>query len=103
MSMLEVARDAIKDLPISEVIRERLSLAFDRLEEAERQITSLQTQIGSLQAQLERERLDHEETKKELKRLQELLHEEVRIVRGVEFRRGSRTGNEWQPFCPKCH
>jgi len=103
MGMLEVARDAIKDLPVSEVIRERLSLAFDRLEEAERQIAILQTEKGGLQAQFERERLDHEQTKKELQRLHELLHEEVRLVRGVEFRKGSRTGNEWQPFCPKCH
>lgn len=103
MGMLEVARDTLKDLPISEVLRERLSFALDRFEEAERQITSLQTQVGSLQAQLERERLDHEQTKKELQRLQELLREEIRIVRGVEFRNGSRTGNQWQPFCPKCH
>jgi hypothetical protein len=29
--------------------------------------------------------------------------EDVRIARGIEFRRGARTGNKWLPFCPKCH
>jgi len=28
--------------------------------------------------------------------------EDVRIARGIEFRRGARTGNQWLPFCPKC-
>jgi hypothetical protein len=73
------------------------------LEETEGKITVLQTEKGGLQAQFERERLDHEQTKKELQKLQELMREEVRFVRGVEFRKGSRTGDKWQPFCPKCH
>src|SRR5436309_3546560 len=103
MGMLEVARDTLKELPISEVLRERLLFALDRLEETESKVSASQKEIGALQAQLERERLDHEQTKKELHALQEVLREEVRIVRGVEFRKSSRTGNDWQPFCPKCH
>jgi hypothetical protein len=92
--MVEVARDALKDIPISEVLRERVSLALDRLAEAEK---------GGLQAQLERERIDHEQTKKELQPLQELLREEIRLVCDVEFRKGVRTSGKWVPFCPKCH
>ena len=103
MGMLEVARDALKDVPISEVIRERLLLALDRLEETEAKVSASEKEIGRLQAQLEREQFDHEHTKNELQALQELLREQVRFVRGVEFRKSSRTGNEWQPFCPKCH
>jgi hypothetical protein len=103
MGLAEVARDALKEIPLSEVLRERVSLALDRLAEAERQIAVMQTEKGGLQAQLERERIDHEQTKKELQKLQELMREEVRFVRGVEFRKGSRTGDKWQPFCPKCH
>ena len=103
MSLVDVARDALKEIPLSEVLRERVSLALDRLAEAERQITVLQTEKGGFEMQLERERLDHEKTKKELQRLQELLREEIRLVLGVEFRKGSRTGDKWQPFCPKCH
>src|SRR6188508_871139 len=29
--------------------------------------------------------------------------EDIRISGGVEFRRGARTGNQWLPFCAKCH
>jgi hypothetical protein len=103
MGMIEAARDALKDIPISEVLRERLSLAVDRLEETEGKVSVLQTEKGSLSAQLERERLDHAQTKEELQRLAKTLQEEVRFAEGVEFRRGTRTGGEWLPFCPKCH
>jgi hypothetical protein len=103
MGMVEVARDALKNIPISEVLRERVSLALDRLAEAERQIATLQAEKGGLQAQLERERIDHEQAKKELQRLQELLREEIRLVCDVEFRKGVRTSGKWMPFCPKCH
>jgi hypothetical protein len=30
MSLIDTARDALKDLPISDIVRERLSLALDR-------------------------------------------------------------------------
>jgi len=103
MSLLEVARDALKEIPISDVLRERLSLALDQLADSERKIAALQTENGSLQAQLERERLDHRQTQTELQRLKELLSEEVRFFHDVEFRRGARTGGRWTPFCPKCH
>src|SRR5947207_3139031 len=102
MSLIEVARDALKDIPISEVLRERVSLALDQLADAQRQVELLQTEIGGLKAQLERERFDHDQTKKELNALSELLREEVRFVLDVEFRKGVRTGGKWKPFCPKC-
>ena len=103
MGMLEIARDSLKDLPISDEIRERLSLALDQLADAQRQVEFLQTEKGGLNAQLERERLDHKQTQKELQDLKELMHEEVMFVSGVEFRKGPRTGKKWSPFCPKCH
>jgi hypothetical protein len=103
MSLLEIARDTLKDIPISDVLRERLSLALDQFAEAERKIVTLQTEKGSLQARLERQHLDHNQTQKELERLKEQLAEDIRIYQGVEFRRGTRTGREWMPFCPKCH
>lgn len=103
MGLIEATRDALKDIPISEVLRERVSLALDRLAESEAKIESLQSENGGVKAQLERERTDHEQTKKELQRLQELMHEEIRFVHAVEFRKGTRTGGVWMPFCPKCH
>ena len=103
MSLLDIARDTLKDLPVSDIVRERLSLAFDRLAEAEAKIDALQLQNGSFQAQLERERLDHKQTRDELQRLKDEHAEEVRFHKTIEFRRGKRTGGEWMPFCPKCH
>jgi hypothetical protein len=29
--------------------------------------------------------------------------EEIRIGRGIESRKGNRTGGRWIPFCPVCH
>ena len=105
MSLLDIARDTLKDLPVSDIVRERLSLAFNRLADAEAKIDALQSQNGSFQAQLERERLDHKQTREELRRLKDEYSEEIRIHKksGVEFRRGKRTGGEWIPFCPSCH
>jgi hypothetical protein len=40
----------------------------------------------------------------DLKRqLAESQAEDIRIHRGIEFRRGKRTGDKWLGFCPKCH
>lgn len=103
MSLLDIARDTLKDLPVSDIVRERLSLAFDRLAEAETKIDTLQSQNGNFQAQLERERLDHKQTREELDRLKQEYSEEIRIHSAIEFRRGKRTGGQWMPFCPKCH
>ncbi len=103
MSIIDTARDALKNLPISDIVRERLSLALDRLAEAEAKIDTLQLQNGSLQAQIERERLDHKQTREELQRLKDEHAEEVRIHKGFEFRRGKRTGGVWMAFCPTCH
>lgn len=103
MSLISTARDALKDLPVSDIVRERLSLALDRLAEAEAKIETLQSEKGSLQSQLERERLDHQQTRQELQRLKDEHAEEIRIHRTIEFRRGKRTGGKWMAFCPKCH
>ena len=102
MSFIDTARDALKDLPISDIVRERLSFALDRLMDAEAKVDTLQTDKGSLQAQLERERLDHKQTRDELQRLKDENAEEIRIHSLVEFRRGKRTGGKWLAFCPKC-
>jgi hypothetical protein len=103
MGLLEVARDTLKEIPMSDILRERLSLALDQSSDAQRQIAALQTDYGSLKAQLERERSDHEITKQELQELKDKHAEEIRIFRMIEFRRGKRTGGVWAPFCPKCH
>ena len=103
MSIIDTARDALKGLPISDIVRERLSLALDRLGESELKNSELQTQIGRMQSDLARERQDHEQAEEQLKRLKEEHEEEVRIHSAIEFRLGKRTGGVWMPFCPKCH
>lgn len=103
MSILDIARDTLKDLPISDILRERFSLALDHLAEAETKIEILQSENAVLKSQLERERIDHQKTQQELERLRKEHEEEVRILHAVEFRRGKRTGNQWIAFCPRCH
>ncbi|MBI2812918.1 MAG: hypothetical protein HYX71_01380 [Opitutae bacterium] len=38
MGLLETARDALKDLPVSDILRERLSLALDQATASEKKI-----------------------------------------------------------------
>jgi len=103
MSLLDVARDALKDIPISEIIRERLSLALDQCADAQRQVEGFKADNARLQAKLEIVTSERDEAREELQRLKDEHSEEVRILRMVEFRRGKRTGGKWQAFCPKCH
>src|SRR5580765_8270629 len=103
MSLIDAARDTIKNLPIADVLRERLSLALDQSADSERKIAELHTEKGNLNAQLEHERLNLQKAEDELHRLRELHAEEIRIVRATEFRRGLRTNGRWLPFCPRCH
>lgn len=117
MSLLTLLRDAMKEFPMSDIVRERLALAVDRLALSEAQIADLQGQKASLEskiealqsekanlnAQLDIERLNHGKTQQELKGLKDEYSEEIRIHSGIEFRKGKRTGGVWQPFCPACH
>lgn len=103
MSLIDVARDTLKDLPVSDLIRGRLSLALDRLAESDAKIEILQSENAALKVELERERLDHQKTQQDLQRLKDDTFEEIRIHRSIEFRRSNRTGGKWMAFCPNCH
>ncbi|HUJ09441.1 MAG TPA: hypothetical protein VL171_05390 [Verrucomicrobiae bacterium] len=103
MGLLETAREALKDLPVSDVIRERLSLALDQWAASERQASDLRAKVGRLEGMLEIERRDREKAQQELQRLRQEYQEEVRIEQTIEFRRGIRTSGKWSPFCPQCH
>jgi Pyruvate/2-oxoacid:ferredoxin oxidoreductase delta subunit len=37
------------------------------------------------------------------KQLEAAQSEEIRFHSALEFRRSKRTGDQWMPFCPKCH
>lgn len=85
------------------VLQERLFLANERAEHAERQVAALQAEKSGLEMQLSRVRLDYKNTKQELEALKTLGTDEVKFVSDIEFRCGPKTGGLWKPFCPKCH
>ena len=45
----------------------------------------------------------YEECQAAYQKLTALHSENVFIHKGVEFRKGRKTGNKWQAFCPVCH
>ena len=100
--MIDVARDTLKEIPMADILRERLSLALDQSAALEREKAELQAKCAKLEAQLDIVTLDRNETRKELQRLKDESCEEIVIHEMVEFRRGKRTGGKWMAFCPKC-
>jgi regulator of replication initiation timing len=51
MSVLSDARQALVELPVSDILRERLNLAFDRTAELEQQVMTLQSKVTALEAE----------------------------------------------------
>ena len=103
MNLIDVARDTLKEIPMADSLRERLSLALDQSAGLERQVAVMQMELGKLQALIEVVALDRDKAREELQRLKDEHAEEVILKRAVEFRRGTRTEGEWMAFCPKCH
>jgi hypothetical protein len=103
VSLIETARAALKTIPMSDILRERLSLAIDQLAISETKIDVLQRENGKLASRLDQEQLDHNQTKHELQALRDFHAEAIRFIHGIEFKKGIRTENKWLPFCPKCH
>jgi hypothetical protein len=103
MSFFDLAKDALKEIPMADVMRARLELAFDQSTLQEKQISTLREENAELKAELKIAARDIEKKTEELAALREAHREAVRIHKGVEFRKGSRTGDAWMSFCPKCH
>jgi len=103
MSIFDSIEKLITEHGSAAILNKQLAFAKDQFSDLERKVSDLQTQTGRLDAQLERERLDHQKTRDELQKLKERHAEEIRFFHDVEFRKGSRTGGRWLPFCPKCH
>jgi hypothetical protein len=103
MSLIDVAKSTVGGLVISDVLKERLSLALDQAAQFEGQVEDLRTTCADLKAELKSVQLDRDKTREALQRLQKEHEEETVIHSFLEFRRGKRTQNKWMPFCPKCH
>jgi hypothetical protein len=84
-------------------LRERVSIAEGKLADANHKVETLQSENDGLETQLQREQIEHEETKAKLRKLEASHTEEIRFIHDVEFRKSARTGGKWHPFCPKCH
>jgi len=103
MSIFDSIEKLITEHGSAAILSQQLSFAKDQFSDLERKVSDLQIQVGRLEAQLERERADHKQAREDLQRLKDEHAEQVRIFHDVEFRKGSRTGGKWMPFCPKCH
>ena len=86
----------VKDRKDIETLRSIISLTHSiqasDAEIVERDIRVMQENAKLVQANAELER-----------QLAAAQAEDIQIHRGIEFRRGKRTANKWQAFCPKCH
>lgn len=103
-------KDTAINLPIAEIIRERLTLAADQLADsaaklavAEQKKINLERENGKLQAQIEAIQAAYTEEQKDHQRLKEEHAEEVIVHQAIEWRKGKRTRDKWLPFCPGCH
>ena len=103
IDIIDTARKALKEIPISDILRERMSLALDQASNLESKIQEKDVLVGELRAQLKEIDSHRDKIQRELDRLKSEMAEDVKIIHGLEFRRGKRTDGKWMPFCPKCH
>ena len=69
-----------------------------------KQIHSLVFSLQSSQVEIMERDVKLVQENAELKaKLAESQSEEIRIIEGIEFRKGPRTNGVWDSFCPKCH
>ena len=103
MSIIDIARKTLIDLPVSEILHERLSLTLDYAVDLERKLAECEAVKAKLELQLENIRTDRDKKAERIQVIEKALEEDVIINHGVEFRRGRRTSGKWIAFCPKCH
>jgi len=75
---------------IEKLITERGSAAImeKRLALKDDEITKLHSKIRELDAAHDKEKVESDD---------------IRLHKGIEFRRGIKTAGKWMAFCPKCH
>jgi TolA-binding protein len=103
MSIFDSIEKLITEHGSAAILNQQLAFARDQFSDLESKVETLRTENADLKAQLQRESLDHKKIREELQRLQKEHSEEIRVHRGIEFRRGKRTGGVWVAFCPVCH
>lgn len=103
MGIVDGIEKLINEHGSSVILAQQLALAKEQFAALERQVGELQSKAAKFEAQLEIERVNHQRACEELQSLKEEHAEEVRIRGGIEFRKGKRTGQKWEAFCPACH
>ncbi len=93
MGLFDIARDTLKEIPMADVMRVRLELAFEQSAILEKQLGALRDENAELKAELKIAKATLGKMETELRLIIEKHKEEIRISSGVEFRRGERTGN----------
>lgn len=85
------------------MLREQLVLAQARVTQLETENVDLKAKGAALEAELKLAREGYDKEKAEHQRLKDEHTEEIRVWKTVEYRKGKRTLDKWQAFCPKCH
>ena len=102
MSIFDTAKETLKEIQLSDVMRARLEFAFDQSATLEKQVSTISAEKAQLQAELKIAKEQVEENEAKLHSLEEKYSEVIRIHNGIEFRKGIRTNNNWVACCPKC-
>jgi hypothetical protein len=103
MGWITAAQRALDEMDAAEPLRQRVFLALEEAAQLETHLEECRAAKAVLEAKLQDTRAHAHQQQEELQTLQTLHAEEVRILSGIEFRRGRRTGGDWIAFCPKCH
>ena len=74
---------------------------IDALHQIHSLALSLQKQHTDIIDRADRIQSENTELKRQLAETNTTA-EDKRFHRGIDFRKGRRTGGQWQPFCPKC-
>jgi RNase P subunit RPR2 len=86
---MSILTEILKEAPLSALLQEKVKAVEFQRNEFKRELDDCRRLYQVLQD--------------EHQKLSALHSEDIRIHRGIEFRRGKRTGDMWMGFCPKCH
>lgn len=103
MNIFDTIEKLITEHGSAAILRERLDFAKQQFAQLEAEVVELRNARAEIAAFLRIEKEAHTKTRDNYDALVALHSEEIRIVDGIEFRRGKRTSGCWIAFCPACH
>jgi hypothetical protein len=103
MGLIAATKDTLANALSTEVMKQRLAFAEDKLKTLEGENLELERQNAVLEAKLSEAQSHIEELRQQAETLEAAQKEPIVIASTVEFRRSERTRHQWLPFCPVCH